>query len=39
MAKSRRTFSQVRPAAGDHVHASITMFLIRPGQEGVEGLR
>ena len=31
--------SAVKPAAGDHVRASVTMFLIRPGQEGVEGLR
>ncbi|MEL7448253.1 MAG: hypothetical protein AAFN78_03540 [Pseudomonadota bacterium] len=31
--------SKVHPAAGDHVRASVTMFLIRPGQEGVEGLR
>ena len=31
--------SKVQAAAGDHVRASITMFLIRPGQEGVEGLR
>ncbi len=31
--------SKVQPAAGDHVRASVTMFLIRPGQEGVEGLR
>ena len=29
----------VKPAAGDHIRASVTMFLIRPGQEGVEGLR
>ena len=31
--------SKIQPAAGDHVRASVTMFLIRPGQEGVEGLR
>ena len=31
--------SKVLPAAGDHVRASVTMFLIRPGKEGVEGLR
>ncbi len=31
--------SPVRPAAGDHVRASVTLFLIRPGQEGVQGLR
>ncbi|TGD70938.1 hypothetical protein E4634_20255 [Mangrovimicrobium sediminis] len=31
--------SAVKPAAGDHVRASVTMFLIRPGQEGVEALR
>ena len=31
--------SKVQPAAGDHVRASVTMFLIRPGQEGVPGLR
>lgn len=31
--------SAVKPAAGDHVRASVTMFLIRPGQEGVEGSR
>jgi hypothetical protein len=29
----------VKAAAGDHVRASVTMFLIRPGKEGVEGLR
>lgn len=31
--------SKVQPAAGDHVRLSVTMFLIRPGQEGVPGLR
>ena len=31
--------SKVLPAAGDHVRASVTLFLIRPGQEGVQGLR
>lgn len=31
--------SKVQPAAGDHIRASVTLFLIRPGQEGVEGLR
>lgn len=31
--------SKVQPAAGDHVRASLTLFLIRPGQEGVQGLR
>ena len=31
--------SKVQPAAGDHVRASVTLFLIRPGQEGVDGLR
>lgn len=31
--------STVKAAAGDHVRASVTMFLIRPGQEGVKGLR
>lgn len=31
--------SKVQPAAGDHVRASVTMFLVRPGQEGVPGLR
>ena len=31
--------TKVQAAAGDHVRASVTMFLIRPGQEGVEGLR
>ncbi len=31
--------SKVQAAAGDHVRASVTLFLIRPGQEGVEGLR
>lgn len=31
--------SAVKAAAGDHVRASVTMFLIRPGQEGVKGLR
>lgn len=27
------TISKVHPAAGDHVRASVTMFLIRPGQD------
>lgn len=31
--------SKVQPAAGDHVRASVTMFLIRPGQEKSEGMR
>ena len=31
--------SKVHPAAGDHVRASVTMFLIRPGKEEAEGLR
>lgn len=31
--------SKVHPSAGDHVRASVTMFLIRPGQEDVPGLR
>jgi hypothetical protein len=31
--------SKVQAAAGDHVRASVTMFLIRPGQEAVQGLR
>jgi len=31
--------TKVQAAAGDHVRASITLFLIRPGQEGVDGLR
>ena len=31
--------SKVHPAAGDHIRASVTMFLIRPGQEGIPGLR
>ena len=31
--------SKVQPAAGDHVRASVTLFLIRPGQEMSEGLR
>ncbi len=31
--------SPVKAAAGDHVRASVTMFLIRPGQESVEDQR
>jgi hypothetical protein len=31
--------SKIQPAAGDHVRASVTMFLIRPGQEGAPGIR
>lgn len=31
--------SKIHPAAGDHVRASITLFLIRPGQERQEGMR
>lgn len=31
--------SKIHPAAGDHVRANVTLFLIRPGQEGVAGLR
>jgi hypothetical protein len=31
--------SKIHPAAGDHVRASVTMFLIRPGQERTDGLR
>jgi hypothetical protein len=31
--------SKVQVAAGDHVRASMTLFLIRPGQEGIGGLR
>lgn len=31
--------SKIHPAAGDHVRASVTMFLIRPGQERADGMR
>ena len=31
--------NKVQPAAGDHVRASVTLFLIRPGKEGAEGRR
>lgn len=31
--------SKVHPAAGDHVRASVTMFLIRPGQEQTDDMR
>lgn len=31
--------SKIQPAAGDHVRASVTMFLIRPGQESAGGMR
>ena len=31
--------SKVQPTAGDHVRVSVTMFLIRPGQENAEGMR
>jgi hypothetical protein len=31
--------SKIHPAAGDHVRASVTLFLIRPGQERQPGLR
>ena len=31
--------TKIQPAAGDHVRASVTMFLIRPGQEGTSGMR
>lgn len=31
--------NKVQPAAGDHVRASVTMFLIRPGKEGADGRR
>ena len=31
--------NKVQPAAGDHVRASVTMFFIRPGQEGTHEKR
>jgi hypothetical protein len=31
--------SKIHPAAGDHVRASVTMFLIRPGQERTDDMR
>lgn len=31
--------SKIHPAAGDHVRASVTLFLIRPGQEQADGMR
>lgn len=31
--------SKIHPAAGDHIRASVSMFLIRPGQEKADGMR
>lgn len=30
--------TKIQPAAGDHVRASVTMFLVRPGKEGAGGM-